>query len=127
MLEGPSTTSPQSDPVRFSGLYRGVQYLRRTDLGTAILLAVPTWFALIFLWMRSTPDQITFKIIARLFVPVASAGEALARSILSDKVLINLAGAVAESLLLTFIWYIAIRTVKLMGYLGAEPPEPSKN
>src|SRR6202007_1887168 len=105
----------------FNWLYRCIQYLRRTDLGVSFLLAVTTWFVLVFLWMQATPDQITYKIIARLFVPAASAGEALARLFLSDKALITLTGAAAELLVLLFIWYVAIRIAKLMGYFETEP------
>ena len=112
---------PLSDgQMRFSWLYHGVQYLRRSDLGISFLVAIPTWLVLVFLWTQSTPDQITYKIIARLFVPAANAGEALARLFLSDKVRITLAGAAAELLVLIFIWYIAIRTTKLMGYFKTE-------
>jgi len=62
-----------------------------------------------------------------IVVPAANAGEALARLFLSDKVRITLAGAAAELLVLIFIWYIAIRTTKLMGYFKTEPQKPDQN
>lgn len=107
----------------FSWFYRGIIYLRRTDVGLAFLLAIPTWFALVFLWTHSTPDQLVYKVVARLFVPAANAAEDLARLVFSDKFLIVFIGAAAELLVLIFIWYIAIRTVKLMGYLDNELPK----
>ena len=128
MFENNPMPGPLSDgQMRFSWLYHGIQYLRRSDLGISFLLAIPTWLILVFLWTQSTPDQITYKIIARLFVPAANAGEALARLFLSDKVRITLAGAAAELLVLIFIWYIAIRTTKLMGYFKTELQKPDQN
>jgi hypothetical protein len=128
MFENHPMPSPQSDDqMRFNWLYRGIQYLRRTDLGISFLLAVPTWFVLVFLWTQSTPDQISYKIIARLFVPAANAGEALARLFLSDRVLIIWTGAAAELLVLIFIWYMAIRTAKLMGYFETERQKPNQS
>jgi hypothetical protein len=124
MFENHPMPEPQSDDqMFFSWLYRGIQYLRRTDLGISLLLAVPTWFVLVFLWTQSTPDQISYKIIVRLFVPAADAGEALARQVFSDKFLIVCIGSAADLLVLIFIWFLAIRTAKLVGYLDNELPK----
>ncbi len=101
-------------------LIRAVLWLKRRALGLAFLLAIPSWFVLVGIWIHSATGGITNRILGTLLTPESRVGHIVGQFIFPDYAtrgstgwyVVPLFGAMGQFVLLMALWYVGIRLVR---------------
>ena len=100
-------------------LIRAVLWLKRRAVGLAFLLAIPSWFVLVGIWVHSSTGGTADRVLGGLLSPAYRAGQHVGQIIFPDCAMpratlarCSLFGVMGEFLLLMLLCYIGIRVVR---------------
>ncbi len=103
-------------------LVRFILWLRKTDIGLALLLGFASLFVLNLITANSPPSSPTANLLWRIMAPVYRAGFEIGRLIFGDErsatahhhlYLVALMGSLASVLSLAVFWYLLIRIYRV--------------